>query len=216
MSEEGCVICDNEDIELLDCNHKVCRDCLVKHAQIKIDSMFHDVCCPAYICQQEIKNIDSYLCSIYRARRKRNANIYRVTDDPRHLKLCPQCEEVCEREYSDELEMICLRCDYHFCFDCTHRYRNEKHVCERIKIESIVKDNEDMKLCPKCNIIIERIEGCDAMRCAYCGFRFCWNCLRLVANIEDMDHHKLMCTHFNGFVTNDYDNPDYVSDSEEE
>jgi hypothetical protein len=32
--------------------------------------------------------------------------------------------------------------------------------------------------CPKCEIPIERISGCDHMACDKCGHNFCWRCLK--------------------------------------
>lgn len=31
--------------------------------------------------------------------------------------------------------------------------------------------------CPNCSILINREEGCNQVSCAYCDFKFCWNCL---------------------------------------
>lgn len=54
----------------------------------------------------------------------------------------------------------------------THRERNlgekEKEILSKLDILT--------KPCPNCFEIIEKIEGCDHMRCPFCKVDFCWKC----------------------------------------
>lgn len=54
------------------------------------------------------------------------------------------------------------------------------------------------KKCPACTIRIEKISGCDIMRCAYCGHKFCWSCLVDFKIIDREGNHKHQpsCKHF--------------------
>jgi hypothetical protein len=32
------------------------------------------------------------------------------------------------------------------------------------------------KTCPKCNVLIEKYAGCNAVKCTQCNIAFCWRC----------------------------------------
>lgn len=36
--------------------------------------------------------------------------------------------------------------------------------------------SNEVKKCPQCGAITEKIEGCNHMRCAYCNIEWCWLC----------------------------------------
>ena len=44
-------------------------------------------------------------------------------------------------------------------------------------MESILKKNSKIKTCPSCYNIIEKIDGCNHMKCVYCHYEFCWLCM---------------------------------------
>ena len=46
---------------------------------------------------------------------------------------------------------------------------------EKIQKDKLNKVN--YKQCPSCNVIIEKNEGCNQMKCTNCSFEFCWLCL---------------------------------------
>ena len=49
-------------------------------------------------------------------------------------------------------------------------HKNGKHLSPLRWIHS--------KPCPKCQVPIQKVRGCLAMKCSYCHQRFCWSCLK--------------------------------------
>lgn len=48
------------------------------------------------------------------------------------------------------------------------------------ELKSLEMIKRTSKACPSCKGAIERIAGCNHMRCGFCGAHFCWNCNQLV------------------------------------
>lgn len=64
----------------------------------------------------------------------------------------------------------CLKCSTKFCKEC-EKVLKENHICKKEDIDSLKLISEIPK-CPKCNIAIERSEGCNGMTCASCQTTF--------------------------------------------
>jgi hypothetical protein len=60
----------------------------------------------------------------------------------------------------------CMKCSTKFCKEC-EKNLTESHVCKKEDIDSL-KLISSIPKCPKCNIAIERSEGCNGMTCASC------------------------------------------------
>merc|ERR1712157_585722 len=43
-------------------------------------------------------------------------------------------------------------------------------------IKTAAENRKKCKLCPGCNVLIEKNQGCDHMTCKYCWWEFCWGC----------------------------------------
>ncbi|KAG4079335.1 hypothetical protein HA402_008027 [Bradysia odoriphaga] len=52
--------------------------------------------------------------------------------------------------------------------------QEERRQAERASEDTVLKTT---KKCPNCKSPIEKKEGCNAMLCTMCGYRFCWGCL---------------------------------------
>ncbi len=64
----------------------------------------------------------------------------------------------------------CIKCSTKFCKEC-EKVLKENHICKKEDIESL-KLISSIPKCPKCNIAIERSEGCNGMTCASCQTSF--------------------------------------------
>ncbi|KAI6096345.1 hypothetical protein EV401DRAFT_1136071 [Pisolithus croceorrhizus] len=100
------------------------------------------------------------------------AQIYRSTDSKARLTLlCPSC-------FLD----ICTSCgDSHDglqrCADVKRRQAEEE---ERQNNAWIAAQGQCVKRCPRCGILIEKLEGCNHVACR-CGAHICWTCMRTFA-----------------------------------
>jgi hypothetical protein len=90
----------------------------------------------------------------------------------------------CNGKMNQEFE--CLKCSTKFCKQCEKTLK-ENHVCKKEDIESL-KLISSIPKCPKCNIAIERSEGCNGMTCASCQTTFDYN----TGQISDHGSHNII------------------------
>lgn len=103
----------------------------------------------------------------------------------RSLKWCPypHCNYAVEYRSGGAKEILCF-CGQSFCFKCG----NEGHrpaSCDVVE-QWLLKNSTDSenvnwiiantKRCPKCNVHIEKNQGCNHMTCRNCRYDFCWLC----------------------------------------
>ena len=99
-----------------------------------------------------------------------------------HQHYCPTCE-------FDHRGMTCQQAGAmeHNCTDCNTRHARNVTCDEAKRVSSQnIGDTERKELqeknrqkCPKCKVMLEKIDGCNYMRCGNpgCGYEFCWLCL---------------------------------------
>jgi hypothetical protein len=88
----------------------------------------------------------------------------------------------------------CNKCNKEICTKCREEIK-ESHKCDPNSVLTISALNNDngLKKCPKCNIYINRIEGCSQMWCTNCNAAFSW----ITGKIINSNMH--------------YDNPHYTA-----
>ncbi len=87
----------------------------------------------------------------------------------------------------------CDVCGMSHCLECRslqHLGRNCREN-QRAALASVVQNLEaiacdDIKACPHCLALIQRVSGCNSMRCVECGCGFCWLCGTLTADVDDI------------------------------
>jgi hypothetical protein len=67
----------------------------------------------------------------------------------------------------------CSLCNLIICMMC-HENKTENHECIESNIEAINLIKKETKTCPKCNVNIYKIEGCNQMWCTQCHTAFNW------------------------------------------
>lgn len=87
---------------------------------------------------------------------------------------------------------FCIICDKYTCKDC-HELKEENHICNINNKKSVELYMHDSKPCPKCKILIYRIEGCSMMFCTHCFTGFDWNTEIIYKNnIHNPHYFELM------------------------
>ncbi|KAL0956536.1 hypothetical protein HGRIS_002677 [Hohenbuehelia grisea] len=93
---------------------------------------------------------------------------------------CPSC-----------FSTVCSSCaeDAHDGITCeTYRINRDPAEQERLNEEWMRASRGRVKRCPSCNVLIEKLEGCNHMECR-CGKHLCWSCMRVFdTGRETYDH----------------------------
>jgi hypothetical protein len=136
-----------------------------------------------------------------------------------NLAMCPNCNKICKNNDKSNRIECANGCDdfCNVCGDCHDSGINWSYCPHEIyishELESIgfALDNVDLKRCPLCKIIIDRIEGCNSIKCPKCKLKFCWSCLKSASEIKRMKYHE--CDEYGTFLETNSDD-DYKSGSD--
>ena len=84
-----------------------------------------------------------------------------------------------------------------------YKKEKEKHECNEDSVKTAELLKKDSKGCPKCGIMIYKIEGCDQMWCTSCNTAFSWRSMKILANntIHNPHFFEYMRRVDNGTVT---------------
>eukprot|EP00050_Salpingoeca_kvevrii_P010050 m.6314 g.6314 ORF g.6314 m.6314 type:complete len:286 (-) comp2598_c0_seq1:143-1000(-) len=191
----------------LGCSCAVCRGCLTRHIEVRVDSGETTIACPCCTSTLHHETIKDSVAPPVFERFARLAAMAeenrRVAADP-NLTWCPtpDCETVVTRGAPALQTGTCPRCNLEVCVDCgsaSHKRLN----CEQARTKTATCSDElayqkwakkMTKRCPEasCQAPIERaqIDGaadCNHMICAKCHTEFCWLCGRKVPPIGHFD-----------------------------
>ena len=192
-----CPICYNNEVNKNNiaqehCQHKFCDNCINSYLTNKIiNGEVLDIKCMMAGCshiysQEEIKlNIERDIFNKYK-------KFYRIqkklkNPDKKYIN-CPfvDCEELVD---CTNISEGIINCDkgHAFCRKC-YKIGGHANNCTKEDInmsffKELKKNNSRgvsirYKQCPECEILIEKIDGCNQMKCSNCGYVFCWLCLK--------------------------------------
>ncbi|RXN30458.1 ranBP-type and C3HC4-type zinc finger-containing 1-like protein [Labeo rohita] len=178
-----------EGAVLRECLHSFCRECL---KETVLNCMDAEVACPhrddAYSCNcklqdREIKSDEyqKFLELRLNIAESRSENSY-------HCKT-PDCAGWCIFE-DDVNEFTCDICNETNCILCKaiHKGMNCKEYQDDLRIraqnddaarqttqmlDQLLKNGEAMN-CPKCQVIVQKKDGCDWICCLMCKTEICW------------------------------------------
>ena len=182
-SSNDCQICfdtiNSHDSYILKCKHIFCKRCLKDYLKEAIENgKVNMISCPDQDCQVEFPESQIRdLCSVelYEKFTKFKKNIeVNISKDHRW---CPErnCGRVIENR-SGNPHATCV-CGFEMCFKCGQEWHPgiscKKHF-EKLHV-GWSKDRKIQK-CPKCNVRIEKAEGCNHMTCSLCNYEWCWIC----------------------------------------
>ena len=92
--------------------------------------------------------------------------------DPIPTTFTRQCpNETCKGFLN--VDWYCGLCDQYFCKDCNEPVTDD-HECDPGVVETMKLLNRDSKSCPKCGMVIQKLNGCSQMWCISCHTAFDW------------------------------------------
>lgn len=104
---------------------------------------------------------------------------YTQTEERRQfIKHCPRND--CRGFLSNHWK--CGICEYYICNLCHEEIglsKKDEHQCKPENVQMAVIINKSCKSCPKCGVLIFKIDGCDQMWCTKCQTAFSWNTLQI-------------------------------------
>ena len=185
--EIECPICSesflpNKNNTLKACGHRFCNGCWYDFLSIKIqENKLTSIKCLDYKCQEipddnfiiNLLNSNNNLIEKYK-RFKLNLEII---NDP-NKKMCPfpNCNSYLELKDEDYKIVKCLN-NHIYCFFCLNKPHGKEPCNFQLK-DSLVEyaKNNLIKKCPKCNIVIQKNNGCNHITCINCNYQWCWLC----------------------------------------
>lgn len=205
MSESICPICldliEENSSTSGNCDHMFCDCCLSKYIKNKIwDDRELNIKCPIDMCDEKItETIINELSDVDTM--ERYWNLEKLVGGI-HV-MCPTCNRINGKE-DNNLHCYCSNCCLSYCHICQseHSYYesecpNQDDIENELNDIKLASENDDIKICPICKIIISRDEGCNSMKCKNCKIKFCWNCLRTKLDIDINGEHD--CDNFGTF-----------------
>lgn len=190
------------------CEHprETCRKCWNDWLKAQIDTIRAEkikcVQCPRILDQSDIKRLarpaayETYLDSQLKASLSANPDF--------HWCITPDCGS---GQMSSGNIFTCIQCEVKTCIHCASAW-HEGETCGAYQARIAHRGPEERaselevsrisKMCPGCEMKIEKINGCDHMTCNQCLHQFCWLCL---ADYKDIfqngnSEHKTTCAHY--------------------
>ena len=118
----------------------------------------------------QIERVHVKIEELYRElARLRNMGEISIDNSRKFIRQCPL--ENCKGFLNEQ--WYCGLCDTQFCKKCSEK-QHENHVCDPGVVETMTLLNKDSKPCPKCGIVIQKINGCSQMWCVECHTAFNW------------------------------------------
>ncbi|XP_063404918.1 uncharacterized protein LOC134688289 [Mytilus trossulus] len=191
-----CVVCfceieDGNMYRLEVCGHSYCKQCVQFQFQADLNSL--PVCCSSEACDEKwaLKDItiiadktnnpvDLLVEKATSSFVAKNSIAYKYCTTPD----CPMIYRVSEKENL----FTCPQCESRICTGCNKQY-HDGLTCEQVKKVASTKEADDnlhlflqecelnIKKCPKCSTLIEKIDGCNHVTCQACRTNICWVCL---------------------------------------
>uniref|UniRef100_A0A0D9VWI2 RBR-type E3 ubiquitin transferase n=1 Tax=Leersia perrieri TaxID=77586 RepID=A0A0D9VWI2_9ORYZ len=175
------------NVSTMDCGHGFCNDCWTEHFFTAIKSVNNQIRCMEVkckaICDEDI--VQRLLDLRYPAASKRFNQLLLVSylDDNDSVKFCPSaphCGRAIQVSSGERHGEVTCPCGVSFCFSCAgevhspcpcamwDKWKAKAHG-DSDSVKWILKNT---KSCPKCLKPIEKIDGCNQVRCK-CGHWLC-------------------------------------------
>eukprot|EP01083_Nonionella_stella_P016780 46843_1 len=175
------------DIDNATCGHNYCTECLEKHYKTGIENGIVSFVCMEQECERIIgeKELFEFVSDeVYKSKYYKFCRNVKLAKDPT-IRWCVKagCDTPIKRKSRKQRKLECPKCETIVCYECAGLYynndKNDKHNCNKNldeKLSHWAKSKGDVAFCPRCAARIEKLSGCNHMRCSYCKYEFCWLC----------------------------------------
>jgi len=187
IKKTNCPACEedfipNEKNTLKNCGHSFCDECWYDFLSIKIkENKLAFIKCMDYECSE--KPDDDFIINLLNSNQelidkyKRFKLELEIINDP-NRKFCPfpNCNSFLELKDKNNKEVKCSN-NHIFCFLCLNAPHGNLPCNNEIDKSMVEYEKKNfVKKCPKCDIITEKIPGCNHITCAKCNYQWCWLC----------------------------------------
>ncbi|TVY16571.1 ATP-dependent RNA helicase DEAH12-like protein [Lachnellula arida] len=212
-SERECPIClATDDIDMpveTSCKHTYCLECFescCKHAASTSTNQFQIKCagdgdeCRKVFSLAEVKNHVS--SSVFEGIFKSSFEGY-IGRHPEDFHYCKgvDCGFVyrCTAAAQSKPSLYaCSNCPQRLCTSCHENWHGGRTCAEYKDLISggyegleKLKKKLNIKACPKCKTLMEKIEGCNHMSCPACKAHLCWVCMAVFETSDPCYNHMV-------------------------
>ena len=184
----GCMICFSEEVLCYSgsCGDGYCSSCWSLYLSVQVKSKSRLILCPGYECTIPVpipilgwflptSCLLDYITRVLAVLVQTNISIYD----------CPSCKHIVKlKDFKLVNEVKCV-CGVEWCLSCKGQchfpsscqenqdFINFKNkLDERMSLETEV----EVRKCPSCQTLWEKMWGCNYMHCTVCSTGFCWGC----------------------------------------
>ncbi len=198
-----CIDCASSPITL-ECGHTWCKRCLISYLLAAVNTRLFPLLCMGGSgkCSDHIslKIAQSLLSSedFHHVARAAFFAYIHWQSRPSDFHHCPTPD--CPHVYRNPPVGALLRCP-----SCLIRICGKCHVKHHDGRSCLDSENEDLRMvdkwsvgrdvkrCPSCRIVIEKVDGCKHVACAHCHAHICWECLSFFDVARDCYRHMRGC-----------------------
>ncbi|KAL9655158.1 hypothetical protein ABK040_008933 [Willaertia magna] len=203
-------LCDNCHLK----NMTICFGCFIHYVKLSIKQNQSNIKCPN--CNSFLNNSQLEKLGSNKERQQIKKRMEEITlqeylaNHPNFIK-CAHYPCTNGQFVDDPINypiMKCVKCNQLTCANHKvpfHTGLTCRQYEETVKKKSVENEKlnmiwikENAKSCPKCRQAIEKIDGCDHIKCISCGYEFCWICLADYKTILERDnsYHKTNCKYY--------------------
>ncbi|CAF0730745.1 unnamed protein product [Brachionus calyciflorus] len=193
------------------CNLKSCNKCINLYIQSQIKESCGNVRieCLNNNCKKLIHKDE--ICERMNKFDKETLNLYLKflvdANKDSKCKTCPRCSHIMNldnlerRVKSSKTTLLtkcqCTECQLVWCFQC-HAPWHDGIACNEFRkgdrmlkywAKEVHYGQQNAQICPKCNIYIQRTQGCDHMSCPFCNNDFCYKCGKKFRSLKFIGDH---------------------------
>ncbi|CAL1537520.1 unnamed protein product [Lymnaea stagnalis] len=187
------------------CDFRMCHECMTMYVSVKVNEGKVQIECPNDRCNVLVHKDEVNERLPNEMKEKFAKFLIDANADPCQ-KTCPDCSKTFtiepevlsnKKKLKKGLRVICPQCYLGWCFLCHAPFHSGVSCKQYRKGDKMVKKwakersygQSNAQKCPKCGIYIQRVHGCDHMKCTKCHTDFCYRCGDRYISIKLLGNH---------------------------